>query len=123
MFGPIFQLWQCVAKEIEDTAVVIPESYTHSSYGAGVYGGVTNNITAPGYRFYQPSSSERIYYACDVSKNVYFPRAANRGANIRYIIQGGVWTSTDSNRYTYKVYEQINQYGEGNYSTFVSLYL
>ena len=123
MFGPIFQLWQCVAKEIEDTAVVVPESYTHSSYGAGVYGGVTNNITAPGYRFYQPNSSERIYYACDVSKNVYFPRAANRGANIRYIIQGGVWTSTDSNRYTYKVYEQINQYGEGNYSTFVSLYL
>ena len=112
-----------VAKEIEDTAVVVPESYTHSSYGAGVYGGVTNNITAPGYRFYQPNSSERIYYACDVSKNVYFPRAANRGANIRYIIQGSVWTSTDSNRYTYKVYEQINQYGEGNYSTFVSLYL
>lgn len=123
MFGPIFQLWQCVAKEIEDTAVVVPESYTHSSYGAGVYGGVTNNITAPGYRFYQPNPSERIYYACDVSKNVYFPRAANRGANIRYIIQGRVWTSTDSNRYTYKVYEQINQYGEGNYSTIVSLYL
>ena len=122
MFGPIFQLWQCVSKEIEDTAVFSTYGFSNS-YGSVVHGKVTNNNTATGYRFYQPNAAQRVYYACDVSKNVYFPRAINAGANIRYIIQGSVWTSTDSNRYIFKVYEQINQYGQGNYSNYVSQYL
>lgn len=131
LYGPIFHKDLKVISNILDSRNTENSNYpsifsrlavfTESSYGS-LGGTSTNNSAASGYRYYKPSS-DLIYYAYDISRNLYLPNTSKNNQPITYIVFGRKWTSqVQEGQKTYTVYRYFNKRGDAKYTNYMREY-